>query len=98
MKSIDVETTSTTDHNLLSRWVGMTIGTNNLTHLEQNLQVLTLGKTEDVRKLFNIPRLRAAANPNFDPMHYWHVRERDRFERKIEEIKEKMKKEENNWT
>lgn len=87
MKSIDLESTTvaSTDGGP-NRWVGMTIGTNNLIHLEQNLQVLTCGKTENVRKLFNVPRLRQGANANFDPMHHWHVRDRDRFARIVDEM------------
>jgi len=89
MKSIEVDNTNirSTDQDLerVNRWVGMTIGTNNLTHLERNLQVLTRGKTQNVRKYFNVPRLRAGANANFDPMHHWHVRDRDRFERLVDE-------------
>jgi hypothetical protein len=90
MKSLDVDgtnmsSTETEDLSKVNRWVGMAIGTNNLTHLEENLQVLTRGKTPDVRKLFNIPRLRAQVNQNFDPMHHWHERGRVRFERKVNE-------------
>jgi len=49
----------------VNRWAGFGIGTNHLTHLEQNLEVLTRGKSDNIGKFFNVDKLRGIANPNF---------------------------------
>jgi hypothetical protein len=55
----------------VNRWAGFSIGTNNLSHLEQNLQVLTRGKSENIKKYFNVEKLRAIANPNLKKVTKW---------------------------
>jgi hypothetical protein len=75
MKSIEVEGTNihneSTDRSKTNRWAGFSIGTNDLIHLEENLQVLTLGKTAKVQKYFDVDKLRAIANLNFQKRPKW---------------------------
>jgi hypothetical protein len=55
------------DLSQVNRWAGFTVGSNNLNHMENNLQVLTQPKSDAwvQKEYFNIEKLRAAANPNF---------------------------------
>jgi hypothetical protein len=48
----------------VNRWVGYSVGTNNLDHLVENLEVLTRGKSENVNSFFDVKRLRGIINVN----------------------------------
>lgn len=44
----NIKNNNTDDPSKINRWAGFSVGMNNLTHLEDNLQALMRGKTEDV--------------------------------------------------
>jgi hypothetical protein len=66
----NIHSTETEDLTKVNRWAGFGIGTNHLTHLEQNLEVLTRGKSERVGRFFNVDKLRGISNANFMKMSH----------------------------
>ena len=51
----------------VNRWAGFGIGTNNLLHLQANLEILTRGKSENVGQFFDVKKLRKIVNPTLRP-------------------------------
>ena len=91
----NIQSDEKSDLQKVNRWAGFSIGTNNLSHLEQNLQVLTRGKSENIKKYFNVEKLRVIANPNLKKVTKWQEKIEKRFEGRFVTIEfEELTKEE----